>query len=57
MRTVDIDLVLLHELAQLSESLGGVDFLHVVDGDSKGAGRVECSENEGWGSGNYIGCC
>jgi hypothetical protein len=56
-RTVHIDLVLLHELAQLSEPLRGVDFLHVVDGGSKGAGRVERSEIEGWGSGDYIGCC
>lgn len=55
-RTVDIDVVLLHELAQLSESLRGVDFLHVVDGGSKGAGRMECSEGEGWGSDDYIGC-
>jgi hypothetical protein len=40
-RTVDVDVALLHEPAQLREPLGGVDLGH-VDG-TQGGRRVECS--------------
>ena len=55
LRTVDVDLVLLHELSELSEPLSSVDLLH-FDGRTRDGRRMEGSEEAIEGPGDYI-CC
>lgn len=55
LRTVDVDLVLLHELAELSEPLGSVDLFH-FDGGAKGGRRMESSEDATEGPSDCIWC-
>jgi len=52
-RTVHIDGALLHELAELGEPVGGIDFVH-VDGVSDRR-RMEKPGEDGGGATSYIG--
>ena len=55
LRTVDVDIARLHELAELGEPLGRVNLGH-VEGTEGGRG-MECSGGESCRSGDYMCDC